>query len=61
MGIIFGALAVATAPAATVEVVREYKAKGTLTTTLYAIVGLDDYPGAYYFYPCSAYFADLPW
>jgi len=42
LGIIFGALAVATAPAATVEVVREYKAKGTLTTTLYAIVGLDD-------------------
>ena len=42
LGIIFGALAVATAPAATVEVVREYKAKGTLTTTLYAVVGLDD-------------------
>ncbi|MBN2017567.1 MAG: cation:proton antiporter [Candidatus Cloacimonetes bacterium] len=42
LGLIFGALAVATAPAATVEVVREYKAKGTLTTTLYAIVGLDD-------------------
>ncbi|MEA3475672.1 MAG: cation:proton antiporter, partial [Candidatus Cloacimonadota bacterium] len=42
IGIIFGALAVATAPAATVEVVRQYKAKGRLTTTLYAIVGLDD-------------------
>lgn len=42
LGLIFGALAVATAPAATVEVVREYKAKGTLTTTLYAVVGLDD-------------------
>jgi len=42
IGIIFGALAVATAPAATVEVVRQYKAKGELTTTLYAIVGLDD-------------------
>ena len=42
LGIIFGALSVATAPAATVEVVRQYKAKGTLTTTLYAIVGLDD-------------------
>lgn len=42
LGLIFGALSVATAPAATVEVVREYKAKGTLTTTLYAIVGLDD-------------------
>ncbi|MCK4358744.1 MAG: cation:proton antiporter [Candidatus Cloacimonetes bacterium] len=42
LGIIFGALSVATAPAATIEVVRQYKAKGTLTTTLYAIVGLDD-------------------
>ena len=42
LGIIFGALAVATAPAATVEVIKQYKAKGSLTTTLYAIVGLDD-------------------
>lgn len=42
LGIIFGALSVATAPAATVEVVRQYKAKGRLTTTLYAVVGLDD-------------------
>ncbi len=42
MGLIFGALASATAPAGTVEVIRQYKAKGDLTTTLYAVMGLDD-------------------
>lgn len=42
LGLIFGSLAIATAPAATVEVIRQYKAKGKLTTTLYAVVGLDD-------------------
>ncbi len=41
-GLIFGALSSATAPAATVDVLWEYKAKGPLTTTLLAIVGLDD-------------------
>jgi Kef-type K+ transport system membrane component KefB len=40
--IIFGALAAATAPAATVDVLSEYRAKGPLTTTLLAVVGLDD-------------------
>ncbi len=39
---IFGALAAATAPAATVDVLAEYRAKGPLTTTLLAVVGLDD-------------------
>ncbi|MFP4458797.1 MAG: cation:proton antiporter [Candidatus Zixiibacteriota bacterium] len=42
ISLIFGALSTATAPAATSEVLREYKAKGILTTTLYAVVGLDD-------------------
>lgn len=42
MGIIYGALASATAPAGTVDVIRQYKAKGNLTTTLYAVMGLDD-------------------
>ncbi|HPR17838.1 MAG TPA: cation:proton antiporter [Candidatus Cloacimonadota bacterium] len=42
MGIIYGALASATAPAGTVDVIRQYKAKGSLTTTLYAVMGLDD-------------------
>ena len=40
--LIFGALASATAPAATVDVLAEYNSKGPLTTTLLAVVGLDD-------------------
>ncbi len=40
--LLFGALAAATAPAATVDVLAEYKAKGPLTTSLLAVVGLDD-------------------
>jgi len=42
MGLIYGALASATAPAGTVDVIRQYKAKGNLTSTLYAVMGLDD-------------------
>ncbi len=42
LALIFGALASATAPAATVDVLAEYRAKGPLTTTLLAVVGLDD-------------------
>jgi Kef-type K+ transport system membrane component KefB len=40
--LIFGSLASATAPAATVEVLCEYKAKGPLTTTLRTVLGIDD-------------------
>jgi Kef-type K+ transport system membrane component KefB len=40
--LIFGALASATAPAATVDVLAEYEAKGPLTTSLLAVVGMDD-------------------
>jgi Kef-type K+ transport system membrane component KefB len=40
--LLFGALSSATAPAATVDVLAEYDAKGPLTTTLLAVVGLDD-------------------
>jgi len=40
--LIFGALAMATAPAATVDVLAEYGAEGPLTTTLLAVVGIDD-------------------
>ena len=40
--LVFGALSSATAPAATVDVLAEYEAKGPLTTTLLAVVGLDD-------------------
>ncbi|RKY23585.1 MAG: cation:proton antiporter [Planctomycetota bacterium] len=42
LALILGAVASATAPAGTVDVLQEYKAKGPLTTTLYAVVGLDD-------------------
>jgi Kef-type K+ transport system membrane component KefB len=40
--IIFGAISTATAPAATVDVLAEYDAKGPLTTCLLAVIGLDD-------------------
>jgi NhaP-type Na+/H+ or K+/H+ antiporter len=40
--LLFGALSSATAPAATVDVLAEYEAKGPLTTSLLAVVGLDD-------------------
>lgn len=42
IAIILGAISSATAPAATVAVIHEYKAKGPLTDTLMAIVALDD-------------------
>ncbi|MGD8815171.1 MAG: cation:proton antiporter [Anaerolineales bacterium] len=42
IAMMFGALASATAPAATVDVLAEYNAKGPLTTSLLAVVGLDD-------------------
>ena len=40
--LIFGAISTATAPAATVDVLAEYDAKGPLTTSLLAVIGLDD-------------------
>ena len=43
--IILGAVASATAPAATLMVVRQYKAKGPLTDTLLPVVALDDAVG----------------
>lgn len=42
LSIVFGAMAPATAPAGTVAVIQEYKAKGSLTKALYAVVGFDD-------------------
>jgi len=42
MALIFGAMAPASAPAGTVYVIQEYRAKGTLTKALYAVVGFDD-------------------
>jgi len=40
--LMFGAISTATAPAATVDVLAEYDAKGPLTTSLLAVIGLDD-------------------
>jgi Kef-type K+ transport system membrane component KefB len=42
VGIVLGGISSATAPAATVEVLREYKTRGVLTTAIYAIVAMDD-------------------
>ena len=42
VALVFGALSSATAPAATVDVLAEYDAKGPLTTSLLTVVGLDD-------------------
>jgi len=42
MGLIFGGLSCATAPAATVDVLREYHSAGPLTSTTFAVVGIDD-------------------
>jgi len=42
LGLIFGAIASATDPASTMNVLWEYRSKGPLTTTLSSIVALDD-------------------
>lgn len=40
--LVLGAIASATAPAATIMVIRQYKAKGPVTETLLTVVALDD-------------------
>ncbi len=42
LSLLFGAIASATAPAATVMIIREYRARGTFTNTLLGIVAIDD-------------------
>ncbi len=42
LALLFGAIAPASAPAGTVAVIREYRARGPLTRALYAVVGFDD-------------------
>ena len=49
ISILFGGLASATAPAATIAVVHELKAKGHFTTTLLAVVASDDALGLIFF------------
>ncbi|MBU1671493.1 MAG: cation:proton antiporter [Actinobacteria bacterium] len=58
VALIFGALASATAPAATVDVLREYQASGPLTTTTFAVVGIDD-AYAVMIYAFAAFFAKM--
>jgi len=41
-GIVFGAIASATDPASTIDVLWEYRTAGILTTTLVAVIALDD-------------------
>ncbi len=43
--IVLGAIATATAPAATLMVVRQYKAKGPMTSLLLSVVAIDDAVG----------------
>ena len=42
MGLVLGAICSATAPAATTDVLKEYRTKGPLTTTVLGIVAMDD-------------------
>jgi Kef-type K+ transport system membrane component KefB len=42
LALVFGAIAPASAPAGTVAIIQEYKARGKLTDALYAVVGFDD-------------------
>jgi Kef-type K+ transport system membrane component KefB len=42
VALLFGAVAPASAPAGTVAVIQEYRARGSLTKALYAVVGFDD-------------------
>jgi len=58
LGILLGAISAATAPAATVDVLWEYKTRGILTTTVFAIVALDDGLGLV-LYGVSASVADV--
>ncbi|MCF6177240.1 MAG: cation:proton antiporter [Victivallaceae bacterium] len=41
-GVVFGAIASATDPASTIDVLWEYRSKGTMTSAVIAIVALDD-------------------
>lgn len=42
MALLFGAIAPASAPAGTVAIIQEYRAKGPLTRALYSVLGFDD-------------------
>ncbi len=54
-GLVFGAIAAATAAAGTTDVLWEYKAKGPLTTTILGIVALDDILALFIYAVCSPF------
>lgn len=54
LALLLGAIAAATAPAATLMVVRQFRAKGPVTDTLLPVVALDDAIGLMIFSVCFA-------
>ena len=59
ISLLLGVMATATAPAATLAVIREYRARGNLTTTLLGVVALDDAVAIIFFGIVSAVVALL--
>ncbi len=55
VSLIFGAIATATAPAALIMVVRQYRAKGRFTEILMGVVAIDDAWGLILFSICLAF------
>ncbi|MFH1460226.1 MAG: cation:proton antiporter [Candidatus Omnitrophota bacterium] len=55
IALIFGAIATATAPAALIMVIRQYKAKGRFTEILMGVVAIDDAWGLIAFSVCLAF------
>ena len=60
MALLFGAVAPASAPAGTVAVIQEYRAAGSLTQALYAVVGFDDGLAIMIFGFAAALATDMP-
>lgn len=52
--LVLGAIAAATAPAATIMVIKQYRAKGPMTETLLSVVAIDDATALIYFGICVA-------
>ncbi|MCP4650525.1 MAG: cation:proton antiporter [PVC group bacterium] len=55
VALIFGAIATATAPAALIMIVRQYKARGKFTEILMGVVAIDDAWGLIVFSVCLAF------
>lgn len=67
LGLVFGGIALATAPAPALSVVREFKTDGPVTRTLIPMAALDDIVGCVVFFTVMAVIAgnlsagELPW